>query len=52
MTLRTRLAAAGAFVLLTAGAAYAQADMSCCNDCPCCAQMRDGTPSDDAPDAE
>ena len=49
MTLRTKLAAAGIFVLLTAGAAYAQTEMSCCDDCTCCDQMRDDTTTEDAP---
>ena len=52
MTLRTKLAVAGVFVLLTAGAAYAQSEMSCCEDCPCCDQMRDGTTAEDPPEGQ
>lgn len=39
MSLRAKLAAALALVFLTAGAAYAQNTMSCCEDCCCCEEM-------------
>jgi len=51
MNLRTKLAAAGALVLLSAGVAYAQTEMSCCDDCACCDQMRDEASVEDAPGA-
>ena len=39
MTLRTKIAVAASFLLLTGGVAYAQSTMSCCDDCDCCEEM-------------
>ena len=43
MSIRTKIVAAAGILLLSAGAAYAQSTMSCCEDCACCAEMQQAT---------
>lgn len=39
MSMRFKIAAAAAFLLVTGGVAYAQSTMPCCEDCECCEEM-------------